>query len=52
MKVLFINPSLRPDSKRRQLPVGLAYIMTAVKKDGCDFELINLHRRDIYLLPI
>ncbi|MBL7129802.1 MAG: B12-binding domain-containing radical SAM protein [Candidatus Omnitrophica bacterium] len=42
MKVVFINPSLRPDSKRRQLPVGLAYIVTAVKKAGFDFDLIDM----------
>ncbi|KWT87091.1 B12-binding domain-containing radical SAM protein [Candidatus Magnetominusculus xianensis] len=42
MKVAFINPSLRPESKRRQLPVGLAYIMTAVKKVGYDFDLIDM----------
>lgn len=42
MDILFINPSLRPESKRRQLPVGLAYIMTAVKKAGFDFDLIDM----------
>lgn len=42
MKIVFINPSLRPDAKRRQLPVGLAYIMTAVKKAGFDFDLIDM----------
>ncbi|MEO5360221.1 MAG: B12-binding domain-containing radical SAM protein [Nitrospirota bacterium] len=42
MKVAFINPSLRPESKRRQLPVGLAYIMTAVKKAGYGFDLIDM----------
>jgi len=42
MKTVFINPSLRPNSKRRQLPVGLAYIMTAVKKAGFEFDLIDM----------
>ncbi len=42
MKILFINPSLRPESKRRQIPVGLAYIMTAVKKAGFDFDFIDM----------
>ena len=42
MNILFINPSLRPDAKRRQLPVGLAYIMTAVKKAGFTFDLIDM----------
>jgi len=42
MKLVFINPSLRPESNRRQLPVGLAYVMTAVKKAGFDFDLIDM----------
>ncbi|MCG6553492.1 MAG: B12-binding domain-containing radical SAM protein [Candidatus Magnetominusculus sp. LBB02] len=42
MKIAFINPSLRPESKRRQLPVGLAYIMTAVKKAGFEFDLFDM----------
>src|SRR3990172_8507820 len=42
MKILFINPSLRPDAKRRQLPVGLAYVMTATQKAGFQFDLIDM----------
>jgi len=42
MRIVFINPSLRPDAKRRQLPVGLAYIMTAVKRAGFEFDLIDM----------
>ena len=42
MKILFINPSLRPESERRQLPVGLGYIMTAVSKAGFSFDLIDM----------
>jgi anaerobic magnesium-protoporphyrin IX monomethyl ester cyclase len=42
LNIAFINPSLRPDSQRRQLPVGLAYIMTAVKKAGFNFSLIDM----------
>ena len=42
MKIIFINPSLRPTSKRRQLPVGLAYIMTAVRNAGFEFDLIDM----------
>ena len=43
MKTVFINVALRPDSKRRHLPVGLAYVMTAVKKAGFDFDLIDMN---------
>lgn len=42
LRLLFVNLSLRPDSKRRQLPVGLGYIMTAVKKAGFEFELLDM----------
>lgn len=42
MKTVFINISLRPDSKRRQLPVGLAYVMTAVRRAGFEFDLIDM----------
>lgn len=42
MKIVFINVSLRPDSQRRHLPVGLAYVITAVKKSGFDFDLIDM----------
>ncbi len=42
MKTVFINLSLRPGSKRKQLPVGLGYIMTAAKKAGVEFDLIDM----------
>lgn len=42
MKIAFINLSLRPDASRRLLPVGLAYIMTAVKRAGFEFDLIDM----------
>lgn len=42
MKTLFINLSLRPDSKVRRIPVGLAYVVTAAKKAGFDFDLIDM----------
>lgn len=42
MKTVFINVSLRPDSKRRQLPVGLGYVMNAAKKAGFEFDLIDM----------
>jgi anaerobic magnesium-protoporphyrin IX monomethyl ester cyclase len=52
MKIVFVNSSLRPEAKRRQLPVGLAYIVTAAKKVGFDFDLIdmdinNLSKHDV-----
>ena len=41
MKLLFINPSLRPGSSHLFLPVGLAWEMTYVKK-GFDFDLLDV----------
>lgn len=49
MKIAFINLSLRPDAKTRMLPVGLAYILTATKKAGFDFDLIDM---DIDNMPM
>ena len=35
MKILFINPSLRPGLEGHLfLPVGLGYVMTYVKENG------------------
>ena len=42
MKILFINLSLRPDSQVRRIPVGLAYVVTAAKKAGFDFDLVDM----------
>jgi len=42
MKTLFINISLRPDAKRRQIPVGLGYILTAAHNAGFEFDLIDM----------
>jgi len=42
LKTLFINLSLRPDSQVRRIPVGLAYVVTAAKKAGFDFDLIDM----------
>jgi len=42
VKITFINPSLRIEAKRRQLPVGLAYILTAAERAGFDFSLIDM----------
>lgn len=42
MKIAFINLSLRPDSKVRRIPVGLAYIVTAAYNAGFEFDLIDM----------
>ncbi|EKD27646.1 MAG: hypothetical protein ACD_79C00647G0005 [uncultured bacterium] len=42
MKSVFINISLRPDAKRRIVPVGLGYVLTAVKKHNIEFDLIDM----------
>ena len=42
MKLLFINPSLRPGSQHLFLPVGLAYVMTYIKKAGFKFDLLDI----------
>lgn len=42
MKILFINPSVRPESKQRIPNVGLAYVMSHAQRAGLDFELIDI----------
>jgi radical SAM superfamily enzyme YgiQ (UPF0313 family) len=42
MKLLFINPSLRPGSQHLFLPVGLGYVMTYIKKAGFKFDLLDI----------
>lgn len=42
MKILFVNPSLRPTAPTKYLPVGIAYVMTVVKNGGHDFDLLDV----------
>ena len=43
MKILFINPSLRPGNKAHLfLPVGLAYVMTYAKENGYKYDLLDI----------
>lgn len=47
--VLFINPCLRYGAKRKYVPVGLAYILTAVEKARIGFDLIDM---DVCDMPV
>ena len=42
MKILVINVSLRPKSLLKLFPIGLGYIVTAIKEAGFDFDLIDI----------
>ena len=42
MKLLFINPSIRPDSPTIHLPVGLGSVMTYFDQNGYDFDLLDI----------
>jgi len=42
MRLLFVNPCLRRDAQNRFLPVGLGYVVTAVKLAGFEFDLLDL----------
>ncbi|UCD15187.1 MAG: B12-binding domain-containing radical SAM protein, partial [Candidatus Omnitrophota bacterium] len=42
MKILLINISLRPESKVIYIPLGLAYIASAIKNQGYDFDLLDI----------
>lgn len=42
MKVLLINISLRPNHNVKYLPIGLAYIATALEKSHIDFQIYDM----------
>ena len=42
MRILFVNPSLRPGGRFLYLPVGLGYVMTYVKEHGYKFDLLDV----------
>lgn len=42
MRVLFINIAIRPNSPVKKIPVGLAYVLTAVENVGIDFDFIDM----------
>ena len=42
MNILVINISLRPESKLKLFPIGLGYVVTAMKKAGFAFDLLDI----------
>lgn len=42
MNILIVNIALRPDSLVKIFPVGLGYVMTAMKQAGFDFDFLDL----------
>ncbi len=42
MRILFINPAVRPDSQVKIPNLGLAYVMSAAQRAGFDFDLIDI----------
>jgi anaerobic magnesium-protoporphyrin IX monomethyl ester cyclase len=42
MKVLLINISLRPNSEKILMPIGLGYIATAIKRSGHEIVLVDI----------
>jgi len=42
LKLAMINICLRPDAVRRQLPVGFGYVLTALRRAGVEFDLIDM----------
>jgi len=45
MNILVINTSLRPESRVKLFPVGLGYVVTAMKRAGFSFDLVDI---DVY----
>lgn len=46
-RMLFINPCLRPGAARKFAPVGLGCILTALRRAGYDFDLIDMDADDL-----
>ena len=42
MKILFINPCVRPDTPKKIINIGLAYVMSAVHNNGFTFDLLDI----------
>ena len=46
-RILFINPCIRPHARRKFPPVGLAFILSAVKKANIEFDLYDMDAHDL-----
>lgn len=48
MKILLVNPAIRPDSPKCILNVGLGYVATALERAGFELEILDVdaHRYD------
>lgn len=42
MKILLIQPCLRPERPHRNFPIGLCYVASAIHRAGYDFEIIDI----------
>ena len=42
MNILVINVSLRPNPPRIFIPIGLGYVVSAMKRGGFEFDLLDL----------
>ena len=41
-KILFINPCVRPDTPKKIINVGLAYVVSAVQRAGYEFQILDI----------
>ena len=52
LKILIIIPSLRLNSPTKFLPVGVASVMTVLRQNGFDFDVLDIdinNYEDIYV---
>lgn len=51
-RLLFINPCLRPGAARKFAPVGLGCVLTALRKAGYSFDLIDMDADDLTIADV
>lgn len=52
MRILYINPALRPDARVRYFPIGAGFVVTALMREGFQVDIADMDARSISLTDI